>query len=316
VHTSRAFVPFLLLAITACAGQQTPSTTADLVDNPADQARPGDAVVTLVEPGSEPRALLRYRVTPGWAANAVTKMTMSLASSMGGGPGKEVKTPPIELVSAMSAANAPTPDGVSISSKVTAVAVKAGAGDNPDLVKQLEAAMGGMVGISAETTLSPRGFSRNFSLRLPQNPSPQVAAMEPMMRSAFQHALNAWPKEPIGAGGKWRVEADLDFGMMKIKQVGLLTLISRQGDHVVLDIEIEQSAPPQPFKAAGLSPGASITLKSYQGKAQGRTDLMLTTALPRMHMTMSSKADMSMVSQGRPLEIGTTTKMDMAMAPQ
>lgn len=309
--TPRLLVVALLLS--ACASSTAPpASTAALVDEPA---QPGDPVVTVLEPGAEPRTRLRYRVPPGPQAPMVMQMGMTMAMGIGGMSPPAVKLPLITMTMSVDVTKVQPNGTMSPAFKVSSVEVAEDPGAPAVLIAKLKEGMAKLVGMSIEADVTARGFARNVKVKVPDGAPPDVAAMADSMRTATQQAVAPLPAEPVGAGARWRVASNVDTGALVVQQTALMTLEQRPEGRAVLAIAAEQTADPQPLKARGFPPGASASVESFKSTGQGKTDIRLDSLTPRGSMGIRSKMAGTIVMNEARSKMTMDMVLDMKIAP-
>jgi hypothetical protein len=300
--TTRLLTAALLLA-SACAsrGVITPATP-EVLETPL----PGDPVVTLLDPGAEPRARLRYKLGQGPQPPMVMDVEMTMAVGLGGATPPPSKIPLTRMTFAFDVSKV-EPSGATVAGKIASCEVLPGPQDRPAVVEAIKKGMAGMVGTEMAMKVTPRGFVREAKVTLPPSTPPEMRAMMDSFQNIYQQATVSFPAEPVGPGARWRVLTAVDSGPVKMQQTALVTLEGRDDRGARLSISAEQTAPPQPLKAPGLPPGASVSLDSYSGQGQGRTQVRLDSVTPEASMNLKTKMASTVVVNE------TRSQMNMSM---
>lgn len=216
----------------------------------------GEPVV--VEAGREP-APLRYTLEKG---SGFFTMEMSLTASMQTGeePAESTTTPPMVLTASYK--TKPVGEGKArVDLKFVDASVEPG-GD-PEIVAALDEALRALRGKRATMTVDARGSVSDLKMDLGELGS----------TVDLQKMTVPLPEAPVGVGAVWTVQQDVPTTAgMAITQVSTYTLKSRQGDEIVLDTSIVQTAP------AGDVLGMSIV--EFVGEGTGETTLDLRKIAP------------------------------------
>ncbi|HXU80354.1 MAG TPA: hypothetical protein VN914_03085 [Polyangia bacterium] len=312
MHSRRPLAAFLFLA--ACASSPS-STSNSLAEEAAEVSQPGDPVVTLIEPGAEPRTRLRYRLSPGPQPPMVMEMKMSMAMAMGAMKAPVTRMPPITMIMSVDVTRV-EPNGLTSNSmKVTSVEVADDPSAPPLLVSKLKEGLGKIVGMAMEADVTARGFARNVKVTMPPGTPPDMMSMADSMRQATQQATAPLPAEAVGTGARWKVVAQVDTGGFVLQQTSLMTLEQREEGRIVLAAAVEQTANPQPLKTPGLPPGASASLDSYSGSGQGKTDIRLDSRVPHATIGVQTKTASTIVMNETRSKMTMDLGFDVKIAP-
>lgn len=302
-------------APSASAQAAQPSAPApDNTGSSASAASPSDPKVTLLSPGKDPKVELRY--TP--KANQTTKMTvlmsMGLTVRMGDKAQPPMKLPKMSTDMTMQVTGV-APDGA-ISYDFAIVSAKALPGKDvkPELMKQLDASFGKMVGLKGHAVVDSRGITRELTMDVPAGLDPSVTQLLDSMRQSMREMSNPLPLEPVGVGAKWDTEQRVVAQGMTIRQVTHSTLTKHQGTKITLDLEVEQAAGKQPIALPGAAAsGAKATLLGLKSTGKGSVDGDLSRIAPlKSHLDLDSHTEVSVAPDGaEPVTAATDLTMNM-----
>jgi len=301
-----------LALLSGCASRSAgPGAPAELAAPPV----PGDPVVTLLEPGAEPRAPLRYRVRAGEKVGLLLDMDMGMKITIGGQSAPAVKTPPARMTMAIETLDV-APDGTTrLVSKLNAVDVLARPDDRPEVVASVKQSMAGLVGLTTEMSLTSRGFARDVKVNVPAGLRPEMQTTLRAMRNATQQAAAIFPLEPVGVGARWRVESTIDTGQLKLGQTAVVTLDRREANRVFLTMTIAQTAPPQPINSPDLPAGTSVSLERYAGTGEGQMNLQLDSRTLNGRISLNVDVVTAVVQNENRGNIGVGMDMLMTFSP-
>jgi hypothetical protein len=161
--------------------------------------RPGEPIVTLLEPGAEPRKLLRFQPKAG------DKHIVAFSMKMAMEPGPFTNLPPITGTMQITIKKVSANGDIDYERVITDVSVPAVSGPTAqfmELVSKLK-------GLTTSGVMTSRGFSGRTETK-----SPKSNKLLPAIARLFQSQMSAGldimaaplPEEAIGAGGKWEVK--------------------------------------------------------------------------------------------------------------
>jgi len=306
----------------ATTGSAAPASTAPPTDQtrppPADTAGPegaiGDPKVTLVSPGKDPKAELRYAPKANQTAATTMTMELGLASKIGDQSMPAVSLPKMvaELTTHVTTV---APDGtISYDFEVKSAKAFRGKDVKPEVLKKVDAEFGKIAGLKGHATVTGRGMTRELQMDVPAASDPSVQQMVDSLRQSLRQMSNPLPEEPVGIGAKWDAEQAYRMQGMQFKQVSHSTLAARKGNKVTVQVEIEQSAEPQAIQLPNIPPGAQAKLVSLSSHGNGKLQTDLTRLTPfKSDMALISKIEIeaSQGTQTNRLVTDVTMKMEM-----
>jgi hypothetical protein len=279
-------------------------------------AEPGDPVLTLIQPGEEPRSPLRYRFTVGQRTTMFVDMDMTLSLAMGAGPKKTVSTPPLRMVFAVKVLDVATPSGTAhVETTVESVEVRSRPSDPPEMLESIRRETNALVGLKTDARITQRGFARDFKSNVPSDLSPKLRSALEGTQNAAQQLVAPFPTEPVGLGAHWRVDSNATTSDIAFKQRTLVTLVERDEHRVVLSFTIDQVAPKQRLEVPDLPPGATSTLENYKGHGNGRSDAPLDFRTPTGEMTVRSSFVSAVVMGEERVSVSNELEMVMKISP-
>ncbi len=161
-------------------------------------------------------------------------------------------------------------------------------GDNPLSINAMKRQMHTMLGVRGSATVTSRGFGTGVTIDIPGGVSPQVRQMIDDMKQSMARMLAPLPDEPVGKGARWQATTPIATPAMKFTQIATYTLSEIQGDTVKLDVQIEQSAPPQESRPSGAAPGVTVMLESFSTSGSGTVELQMTNVVPTSKLNMTT----------------------------
>jgi hypothetical protein len=270
--------------------------------------------VKLLEPGAEPRNVLRYHPKPGDKQTAVMTVKIKMDMPMPAGPGGAAAAMP--TIPTMNIPMDITVQSIAANGDITFESVMGEAtlteepGIAPEVIQGMKTALTGIKGLSTVGVLSSRGITKKMDMKAPPNENPQMRQFMDQIKEGTGNMGVPFPEEPVGAGAKWEAVKPSKMQAMTVNQTGNYELVSVEGDKVSTKFTMNFDAANQ--KGQAPAPGQPDVLQ-MNGKANGTSNLDLSRLLgtsAKFDMHMEMKMEMTMGNQKRPMDM----KMDMNMS--
>ena len=285
--------------------------------NASAAGQPGEGSTTqvkLLEPGAEPRQVLRMHPKPGdhQTLNLIMNVTMQVKAG-------EMEIPPMKIPTVNMALEA-TVKNVGDNGDITfdmvtgeaTVADEAGA--IPQLVDALKGVFANFKGISGTGRISNRGISKGVEMKEPPGADPQLSQLVDQVKESFSRFIAPLPEEAVGPGARWEAKLAIKERGMALDQTTVYEIVSLEGDRITTKNTVTQSAANQTIDNPAM-PGTKAELTRMSGQGKGQVTSDLTRLLPlegntELHTDLAMKANVSGQKQG------LSTKMDMTVRLQ
>jgi len=274
----------------------------------SDAALPPDApAVRLLDAGAEPRVRLRYRLAGPQTEDMTMKVNMTMATSMGPIPAREMPTPVMRMLASVTSAPAGQGELTSTMQLTEAEAVDA-PGLLPGLAEKMGAELRKLKGATTQTRMTTRGAVIKTETSWPPEAPASVRSSLEGLQSSLNRSV-VLPAEPVGLGARWETEIQARQNGIDTRQISRFRIRELAGTRVALDIEVEVSAGAQEIALPNAN-GATAHLESMHGTGSGTTDLDLTSVVPRRSQaTLDSQVAMKFQT----LDVSTRMKMVMEL---
>lgn len=282
------------------------------LEAPAKSVTASKSSAKLIDPGSEPRKVLRLHVKPGDKQTMIMTLKMDVSMDMPGAPA--------------GAANAiPKLPGISIPADVTIQSVapngdityemafeEPGIADEPgtqrQVVQAMKTALSGLKGLTVTGVLSDRGVNKKVDIKEGANVNPQARQTLDQMKDSMINMGSPLPDEPVGAGAKWEVKMPVKSQGMNVDQTTDYQLVSATGDRVSTTFTQSQSAANQKLQSASMG-GAQVSVLQMTNSASGNVTSDLSKLMPLQatidsHMEMNSEIKANGKSQPMAMKTG------------
>ncbi len=267
--------------------------------------------VTLLEAGEGEKSRLRMDLEPGSTQSTAMRMKTSQKVSMGGRAFPSPDMPTMIM-----------PMSVSIGERAEEAEMKAWIikfdfdeieleGSDPQTRQAVKQGLAGFGEMSGTAVMNAEGRWADTEFAGQESLVPEMRDQLEGMTAGLTNMVAALPGEPVGIGGKWRVEETMESNGIRITQSIVYTLKSREGNRLTLDAEMKQSIPPQEVSPPNM-PGQSFQTQG-EGTGKGTLVVDLTKVMP-VDGTMKSTTKMNMTSaqmQGMAMDMEIGTEMSV-----
>ena len=237
------------------------------------------AQVKLLEPGSEPRQVLRLHPKAGDKQTLTMILKLDMNVTAAGAPGTPMKMPGITLSMDTTVKNV-SPEG---DIEYELVMSDASVADDPDampaIVQAMKASFEGLKGVTGTGVMSSRGFNSRIQFKPPQGANAQTTQALDQMKETLSNINTPLPEEAVGAGGRWEAKTKIKSQGMTIDQTATCQVATIEGDHLTLKSTITQNAANQKVQNPSM-PGVVLDLQKMTGDGTGQSTMDLTKLLP------------------------------------
>ena len=237
------------------------------------------ARIEVLEPGAEPRTVLRYHPKVGDKHTLNMLLKMSMAMNVANTETPQMKMPRMSMTMDTTVTGISQEGDISYEMLMT----DAGVADDPDATPMLASAMKNSVqsfkGVSGKGTMSNRGISEKTEMKLPPGADPQVRQMMDSIKESISSGTVLLPEEAVGAGAKWRVKQTRGAQGMSIDETTTYELQSLDKDQLTAKATIEQQAANQKIQSPAM-PGMKVDLEKLVGSGTGTFTIDLSQILP------------------------------------
>jgi hypothetical protein len=251
-------------------------------------------VVTLKQPGGQPRRELRLHPKPGDKQKLVLLMRTEMEMQIAGMNNPPMKLPAMKMTMDMTVESI-EPNG-DIHYKF--VLSNADAIDEPGVMPQVSSAirtaLGSAKGMSGTGVMSNRGFNKGTKLDVPPGADQQLKQILDGMKDSFNQIAAPLPEEAIGPGAVWDVKMTIVQQGMSLAQVATYELISLKGDVARAKSTLTQDAANQKIVNPSM-PNLKIDLVKLRADGSGEVSFDLGQLVPPKAVAdIHSEASMAM----------------------
>ena len=320
-------VAFRLSEVTARVDTRPPITESSLssksgahLESESKTPSAAKSPVKLIDPGAEPRQVLRLHVKPGDKQMVIMTVKMTMDMDMGAAGG--TNAPKAMDLPAMSMPMDVAVQSVAPNGDITYEAVfeEPGVANDtnaaPPVMQAMKMALGKIKGMTCTGVISSRGVSKGVDVKVPADADPQMRQSIEQIKQSMHNVGTPMPEEAVGAGAKWEIKMPVKSQGMSIDQTADYQLASAQGDKVSATFTLTQTAANQKIQNPSMG-NVQMNLLQYTGNGTGNvtTDLSKLMALQanmKMQIDMNSQITVGTKTQPLSMKMG----MDMSLESQ
>jgi hypothetical protein len=271
--------------------------------------------LTLVDPGAEPRSMVRFIPAPGRATLLMTLTDASTIEIEGVEPVRTAATTTMTWEVATLPAGA---DG-RIRTELRLRDASIDATQGPDLATGLARdEIERMIGMSGWTVTDSSGRVVDSGIDVPEDLDPTIARSFQALFDGYTDLPATFPDVPMGLGAEWRSVTISPATELATGSVGETTsrLIARDGTSVTTEVDIRSTQDSGQITFPGLPDGTLVFVIGGNGSgtgrmtmdlgglamegrtsATGRTEMLVQAGEQVIAMTLASKSEMTVTTE-------------------
>lgn len=263
-------------------GQQKPNLSKDREAPQKPQLQvPQTPKVKLLNPGAEPRQKLRFKPVAGSKQQSVMMMKTNMKMSVDGKPVPAYNFP-ATAVTINTVINKVEPNGdISYDFSYSNVDVVKDPNVEPKLLEAMRTKFAQLKGVKGSGVMDNRGNTKKINFVASDIKDPFLKQMMQQLGNSLSKISSPVPQEAVGKGAQWTIANKVGFNGINLTQKETYNLIDIKDDVATLQTKVEQQAQKmQKVNLPGLPPSAALTLQSYSGNGQGKSQIMLDKLMP------------------------------------
>ena len=262
--------------------QQKPNAPIDRKTPQTPQLKtPQPPKFQLLNPGAEPRQELRFKPVAGSKQRSVMTMKTDMKMSVDGKP-VPAFTIPATVATIDTVINKVEPNGdISYDFSYSDVDVVEDPKVDPKLIEAMRKQLPQLKGMKGSGVMDNRGNTKKVNLALGDIKDPFLKQMMQKFGDSLSRISSPVPEEAVGKGAQWAIANQINFNGINITQTQTYNLVDIKDDVATVLVNVQQQAQPmQKVSLPGLPPSAALTLQSYNGKGQGKSQIILDKLMP------------------------------------
>lgn len=263
-------------------------------ERPSSSTVPEPTGPRVLDPGAEPRQVLRLVFTEGEQVSfqVVTDLDVTQTS---GDDELQVDTPAVIQTITMTVEQVHARGAeADISFEITAASVYPEDRFPQQTIDELNLGLGALVGIGGSGRISQTGEVVSFDYRY-DGADPAVAESLDQMAGQLEHLTPSFPTEPLGVGARWVEETEAQLSGVTFSQATTYELTDITDGAVEYTSTIEQTADPQDLD---LAEADESRLVSYSGSGSGSGLFTLSTLVAAGSTSMVAEQVIVVTSPG------------------
>jgi len=275
------------------------------LEKPAESATPAEGTksagaVKLLEPGAEPRAVLRLHPKAGDHQTVVLTVKAATETKMGDMPAPSAKIPAMLLTLDLTVKDVSSEGNCSYELTVSDAAIGDDADVLPQVAEPLKAMLASMKGASGTGTVSSQGENRGMTLKAPAGKEAQGGQILDQLKESMPFLVTPLPEEAVGTGAKWQVNASFKTQGMTLTRSATYQLVSVDGD--VLKT------------SSTMIPGQTLDLIKLTGTGTADRTADLNHVLPtQLAVDSHSESNLSITAAGQKQAISIKTDLKVSL---
>jgi hypothetical protein len=269
-------------------------------------APPASGGITLLDVGAAPRQPLRYTLVAGAREAISLRQSINMRMEMGGMAQPTQSIPATLMTTEVHVADV-APDGsAGIAMEIVAIDLDT-TGADPAMVGAMRPALAAFKGVTMRYRVSPIG--EVSQLEFGEGTPPELRNMQSL--GSTEQLSVALPREAVGMGARWKASRAVTQNGLTIAQDVEYVVKALSPDSVLLDLMLTQSAKDQAMDASALPPGASITLRTLEGKGVSTVAIRFDRVQPAIEMSLRAALalELEMAGQSNLMNQVVTTEL-------
>jgi ABC-type cobalt transport system substrate-binding protein len=270
--------------------------------------------VKLLEPGAEPRQVLRLHPQAGDKQTLEFTVKTAVETAVGEMQTPATKLPALTMNMDMTVKSVSAGGDISYEMVVNDASFADDPEVMPKVAEAMKAALAGVKGLSVTGTLSSRGFYTATSVKAPAGADAQSRRAIDTIKETISTIATPLPEPAVGVGAKWETGRKLKTQGMNIDQTTTYEVVSIEDQRVTLKGVITQRAANQKVENASM-PGIKVELTKMTGAGSADLTLDLSklvapTAAMSDHEEMTMGMDMGGQKQTMKMKVDTSVKIE------
>jgi hypothetical protein len=225
---------------------------------------PSQPQVKRLNPGAEPRKVLRLHPKPGDKQTLVINTKMTVEMKMG-----ELQNPPMKLPTMSTTMetlikSVSTEGDINYETVITDAGVADEPGVSPMIADPMKSALAKVKGLTGAGIISDRGFFKTMDSKVTAGTDAQTRQMMDQINDSFSRVATPLPEEAVGPGAKWEVRAPVKSQGMTIDQKVTYELVSLEGERAGAKATLAQNASNQKIENP-MMPGVKVDVTKMTG---------------------------------------------------
>jgi hypothetical protein len=321
--------PFLLsaaLLLITGSGITPPSPSVnaqtpliETIPDSTESAAEAKSTIVLLDPGVQPRQILRLKPTANTKQTTVLTMNMDMRGTVDGQVMPDVNMPPIQMTIESEVTQVEANGDAQIKVTYTDVDVVSDTTAPPELIQNLRSQLQQLQDVTISYVINQQGITKDVNVSLPADLDPNLQQLlQQMLSSLEQLSAAPFPKAAVGVGATWQVSSAVPVSGLPLDQVHVLYEVEDiQEDQVTLKMSMQQqSQESSQMNLPGTPPGVNFQIQSFGMQSAGTMTIGFDQIMPLNGM-MSTLSNMEFLvtepesEQEKLMRMSSSTQIEM-----
>jgi hypothetical protein len=289
--------------------------TTNNTESAPPQAKPAlSSAVKLLDPGAEPRQVLRLHPKPGDKQTVVMTIKISIEVKVGEMDAPAMVMPGMKMTIDTTVKSVSPNGEISYDLVVSDAVISEETGVMPQMLEAMKPVMGALKGMAGKGVVSNRGFNKSLQLKPPAGVDPQMRQMLDQMTDSFAQMWHPLPEEAVGAGAKWESRMPIKSEGMTIDQTATYHLATLESERLAVKATVIHRAANQKVQNPAMpTMKMDVTKLTGTGKAEFTMELgQLLPAPSDAELQSERQMVMKMGDQDQAMSMKSDVKVQIA----
>jgi len=299
--------PLLLsaaLLLTTGSGITPPSPSVnaqtpliETIPEEVESATEAKSSIVLLDPGVQPRQILRLKPAVNSKQTTVLTMNMDMTGTVDNQVMPNVNMPPIQMTIESEVTQVEANGDAHIQVTYTDVDVVSDTTAPPELIQTLRSQVQQLKDVTIKFVMNQQGITQDVDVSLPEDLDPNLQQLLQQMLSSLEQLSTApFPEAAVGEGATWQVSSAVPVSGLPLDQVQVLYEVEEiEPDQVTLKMSLQQqSQESKPMNLPGTPPGVNFQIQSFGIQSAGTMTIGFNQIMPLSSM-MSTLSTMELL---------------------
>lgn len=272
------------------------------------------APISVLNPGAEPRQILKFNPVVNSQQQSVMRMDMQGTMNTSGFTQTLPPMPTTQFTLSTEVDRIDEAGNRYIDFEYTDVSVADSDTLPPEAIEAMRSQLQQMEGLSGSWMINEQGYLSQFAMTPPENMSGPMAQSLQQMTDSMQQMSAPLPTEAIGIGAQWQMPYDLSMNGIDMSGVATYELVSIEGDRITLNTSVTQQGNASTLTGLGLPENMNMSVQQLDSSGQGIIEIDLNQVMPTYgDISMTSNSRFTVENQGTEVPIGMNMLMNMSL---
>ncbi len=274
---------------------QTP--LIETIPEEVESATEAKSSIVLLDPGIQPRQILRLKPAANSKQTTVLTMNMDMTGTVDNQVMPNVNMPPMQMTIESEVTQVEANGDAHIQVTYTDVDVVSDTTAPPELIQTLRSQLQQLQDVTIKFVMNQQGITKDVDVSLPEDLDPNLQQLlQQMLSSLEQLSAAPFPEAAVGVGATWQVSSAIPVPGLPLDQVQVLYEVEEiEPDQVTLKMSLQQQSQELiPMNLPGTPPGVNFQIQSFGIQSAGTMTIGFNQIMPLSGM-MSTLSNMELL---------------------